>query len=136
MTTRVVVGAIGSAGSTGNGLLGTVARVNFPRTLTLTGASGADLLFADSGVHMVRVLYANQTIRNLMGIGSSGYSGDLGLGEHVLQCDCFMIPSVCSLNAFPPQCSTACKNQQPLFCYPGRRRRGVRQVCPSASVHC
>ena len=93
-----------------NGLLGTVARVNFPRTLTLTGASGADLLFADSGVHMVRVLYANQTIRNLMGIGSSGYSGDLGLGERVLQCDCFMKRSMCSLNASPPHYSTACKN--------------------------
>lgn len=74
-TTRVVVGSIGISGVTGNNVPGTTALCSFPRVLTI---SGADLVIADSGAHVVRVLYANQTLRTVMGaLGTSGSTGSV-----------------------------------------------------------
>lgn len=81
-TARVVAGSIGVAGVTGNNVPGTAALCNYPRALTI---SGADVVIADSGAHLVRILYANQTLSTLIGVpGSSGSTGDGGLGEFTL----------------------------------------------------
>ena len=77
-TTRIVAGKLGLQGSTGNMVAGTAALLNFPRGIII---SGGNIVIADSGAHSVRILYANQTLATLAGIGSSGYSGDGGLGE-------------------------------------------------------
>lgn len=78
----IVAGSLGVSGATGNRVPGKAALFTFPRSLTI---SGSDVVISDSGVHAVRVLYANQTVATLMGVlGSSGVSGDGGLGECAL----------------------------------------------------
>ena len=96
-TTRVVVGLMGSAGTGGNWVLGTTARANYPRALTMAAASGSTLMITDSGAHMIRMLYPNQTIRTFMGVGASGYSGDLGPGECLIS---GVAPTAPSYNSF------------------------------------
>ena len=88
---------MGSAGTGGNWVLGTTARANYPRALTMAAASGSTLMITDSGAHMIRMLYPNQTIRTFMGVGASGYSGDLGPGECLIS---GVAPTAPSYNSF------------------------------------
>ena len=76
-TTRIVAGSLGVAGVTGNNVPGTAALCNYPRALTI---SGADLVIADSGASVVRILYENQTLSTVMGsLGTVGSTGERAL---------------------------------------------------------
>jgi hypothetical protein len=78
-TTRIVAGQLGVQGSTDH-VAATSGLLDFPRALTIT--RGGDVVIADSASHLIRVLYANQSLGTLAGTpGISGYSGDGGFGE-------------------------------------------------------